>query len=220
MVRAVIFDVGETLVDETRSWGEWADWLGVSRLAFFGALGSVIERGLHHRQVFEELRPGLDLDRERERRLLAGPPPSRIGRADLYPDARPCLDALRARGYWLGLAGNQPASAEADLRALALPVDWVLCSESSGVEKPSPAFFARIVAEARLPAREIAYVGDRLDNDVLPAMAAGMRGIFLRRGPWGSAHARRSDVARADARIESLAELPAVLEKLAGSPSS
>ena len=220
MVRAVIFDVGETLVDETRSWGEWADWLGVSRLAFFGALGSVIERGLHHRQVFEELRPGLDLDRERERRLLAGPPPGRIGRADLYPDARPCLDALRARGYWLGLAGNQPASAEADLRALALPVDWVLCSESSGVEKPSPAFFARIVAEARLPAREIAYVGDRLDNDVLPAMAAGMRGIFLRRGPWGSAHARRSDVARADARIESLAELPAVLEKLAGSPSS
>jgi FMN phosphatase YigB (HAD superfamily) len=53
MIRAVIFDVGETLVDETRAWGEWADWLGVSRLAFFGALGSVIERGLHHRQFFE-----------------------------------------------------------------------------------------------------------------------------------------------------------------------
>lgn len=220
MIRAVIFDVGETLVDETRSWGEWADWLGVSRLAFFGALGSVVERGLHHRQVFEDLRPGLDLDRERARRLRAGPSPSRIGRADLYPDARSALEALHARGYWLGLAGNQPASAEADLRALALPVDLVLCSESSGVEKPTPAFFARVIAEAARPAREIAYVGDRLDNDVLPAMAAGMRGIFLRRGPWGIVHARRPEAARADARIESLLELPAVLEKLGSDPGA
>jgi FMN phosphatase YigB (HAD superfamily) len=214
MIRAVIFDVGETLVDESRSFGEWADWLGVSRLTFFGALGSVIERGLHHRQVFEDLRPGFDLDAERERRLRAGPSPSRIGRADLYPDARPCLEALRACGYRLGLAGNQPASAEADLRALALPVDFVLCSESAGVEKPSAAFFARAIAESGCAPSEIAYIGDRLDNDVLPAVAAGMRGIFLRRGPWGTAHARRPEAARADARIESLLELPGVLEKL------
>jgi FMN phosphatase YigB (HAD superfamily) len=31
----------------------------------------------------------------------------------------------------------------------------------------------------------VAYVGDRVDNDVLPAMAAGMRAVWLRRGPWG-----------------------------------
>ncbi len=214
MVHAVIFDVGETLVDETRAWGEWADWLGVPRLTFFAALGSAIERGLHHRSVFQELRPGIDLDAERKRRLCAGPPPDRVGRADLYPDARPCLAALRAQGRWLGLAGNQPASAERDLRALGLPVDAVLCSGAVGVEKPSPEFFARLVATAEHPAREIAYVGDRLDNDVLPAIAAGMRGIFLCRGPWGVAHARRPEAARADARIDSLVELPAVLAAL------
>ena len=214
MIHAVIFDVGETLVDETRAWGEWADWLGVSRLTCFAVLGSVVERGLHHRRVFEELRPGIELGRERERRLRAGPSPDRIGRADLYPDARPCLEALRAEGRWLALAGNQPESAERDLRALDLPVDLVFCSGRAGVEKPSPEFFARLIAAAQRPAREIAYVGDRLDNDVLPAIAAGMRGIFLRRGPWGVVHARRADAARADARIESLAELPAALAAL------
>ena len=214
MIQAVIFDVGETLVDETRAWGEWADWLGVPRLTFFAALGGVIERGLHHRRVFEELRPGIDLARERERRLRAGPAPDRIGRADLYPDARPCLEALRARGFWLALAGNQPEGALLDLRALDLPLDFVLCSGGVGVEKPSPEFFALLVAAAQRPAREIAYVGDRLDNDVLPAIEAGMRGIFLRRGPWGIAHAKRPDAARADARIESLAELPQALEAL------
>jgi HAD superfamily hydrolase (TIGR01509 family) len=214
LIRAVIFDVGETVVDETRAWGEWADWLGVPRLTFFATLGLVIERGLHHRSVFAELRPGLDFEAELARRLQAGPPPFRIGRADLYPDARPCLEALRAQGRWLALAGNQPASAERDLLALGLPVDRVLCSEALGVEKPSPGFFARLASEANCSASEIAYVGDRLDNDVLPALEAGMRAVFLRRGPWGVAHARRPEVSRADARIDSLVELPALLDAL------
>jgi FMN phosphatase YigB (HAD superfamily) len=29
MIRAVFFDVGETLVDETEHWGHWADVLGI-----------------------------------------------------------------------------------------------------------------------------------------------------------------------------------------------
>src|SRR5439155_14968561 len=33
-LKAVVFDVGETLVDETRHWGEWADRAGVPRLTF------------------------------------------------------------------------------------------------------------------------------------------------------------------------------------------
>ena len=31
MIKAVVFDVGETLVDETREYGTWADWLNVPR---------------------------------------------------------------------------------------------------------------------------------------------------------------------------------------------
>lgn len=214
MIDAVIFDVGETLVDESRAWGEWADWLGVPRLTFFAAFGSAIERGLHHRRVFDELRPGIDLARTQADRLRAGPSPSRIGRADLYPDAQPCLEALRARGFWLGIAGNQPASAERDLAALGLPIDFALSSANAGVEKPSAEFFARLIEAAQRPAERIAYVGDRLDNDVLPAGEAGMHAIFLRRGPWGVVHARAPEVKRAAARIESLAELPAALDAL------
>ena len=44
-VRAVVFDLGETLVDETRVWGEWADTLGIPRLTFFAVLGSDDRRG-------------------------------------------------------------------------------------------------------------------------------------------------------------------------------
>jgi FMN phosphatase YigB (HAD superfamily) len=211
-IRAVFFDVGETLVDETRLWASWADWLAIPYLTFFAVLGGVIARGEHHRRVFELLRPGLDLEREQAARAAAGIV-YRPARADFYPDALPCLETLRGQGYLIGLAGNQPAGAEELLRALSLPVDLVASSASWGVEKPSPAFFARVVAAAGFEPAAIAYVGDRLDNDVLPAVAAGMVAVFLRRGPWGYLHAGRPEAAQAHIRLDSLAELPAALQR-------
>lgn len=212
-IRAVFFDVGETLVNETRQWASWADWLQVSHLTFFAALGAVIERGDHHRKVFEVVRPGIDLGREQAARAAAGIHEG-IEPEDFYPDALPCLHTLRAQGYLIGLAGNQPAAAEEQLRAMGLPVDVVASSAGWGVEKPSPIFFERVVEAAGVPASAIAYVGDRLDNDVLPAAAAGMVSVFLRRGPWGCLHATRPEVAQAHIRLDSLVELSAVLGRL------
>lgn len=202
-------------MDETRAWGTWADWLGVPRFTFFALLGAVIAQDQHHRRVFELLRPGLDLARERERLEAAGLDAG-VRPEDLYPDALPCLRALRGAGYRIGLAGNQPARTEAVLAELGLPVDVIASSESWGVEKPSPAFFERVCEAAGLPPREIAYVGDRLDHDVLPARALGMRAVLLRRGPWGHVHAGRPEAARAELRLDSLDALPAALAGLKG----
>jgi FMN phosphatase YigB (HAD superfamily) len=80
------------------------------------------------------------------------------------------------------------------------------------VWKPSPAFFARVVAEAGVPAAEVAYVGDRVDFDVVPAATSGLVPVFVRRGPWGYLHADRPEASVARVRIESLAELPEALE--------
>jgi FMN phosphatase YigB (HAD superfamily) len=212
-VKVVVFDVGETLVDETRHWGEWADWLGVPRLTFFGALGAVIERGEPHRRVFELVRPGIDLADETRRREATGWR-YRFEPGDFYPDALPCLAALRAAGYRVAIAANQPQAAEAALEAAGIGADFVAASARWGVEKPDPAFFARVIEAAEAPAAAIAYVGDRLDNDVLPAKRAGLRAIFIRRGPWGVLHATWPQAAEAEARLESLAELPRVLERL------
>ena len=214
-IRLVVFDVGETLIDETRLWGEWADWLGITRLTFFAALGAVIAAKRHHRQVFELLRPGIDLARERQARQAQGRL-TRIEERDLYPDVVPTLARLRKAGYAIGLAGNQPIEFETEIRALGLAVDLVASSACWGVEKPDPAFFRRLVVESGVEPGEIAYVGDRLDNDVLPAVAMGMTGVFLRRGPWGAIHATWPEVAHAHFRLANLTELPAALTSLAG----
>ena len=209
-IRLVVFDIGETLVDESRMWGEWADWLGVTRLTFFAALGAVIAAKHHHHQVYALVRPGIDLAREREARRVQGGL-SRIESRDLYPDAVPTLKRLRAAGLSIGLAGNRPAEAEAEIRALGLAVDFAASSARWGVEKPDPAFFKRIVVESGVPPSQIAYVGDRLDNDVLPAVDLGMVGVFVRRGPWGVIHATWPEAARASLRLENLEELPEAL---------
>jgi FMN phosphatase YigB (HAD superfamily) len=60
-------------------------------------------------------------------------------------------------------------------------------------------------------AAQTAYVGDRLDNDVLPAKAAGMFAVFIKRGPWGHLHAHRPEVDQADATIHSLDQLLPVI---------
>jgi HAD superfamily hydrolase (TIGR01509 family) len=194
-----VFDVGETLVDETRAWSAQAEAAGVTCLTLFAALGALIERGEDHRRVWD---------------LLGVDPPTQLAEIladDLYPDAVPCLQALAAAGLRLGLAGNQPVPAESALGRLGLPVSFIASSARWGVEKPSPEFFARIVSEAGVAPGEIAYIGDRVDNDVMPARRAGMVTVFVRRGPWGHLHAHRPEVAAASAAIDSLTELPALI---------
>lgn len=174
VLKAVFFDVGETLVDETRFWTAVAHKHGVPPLTLMGVLGGLIERRQHHR-VVHDLLAG-------DRELAAWPD---IEAGDFYPDALTCLAECRARGWRIGLAGNQPVSAERALTRLGLDVDVVASSQSWGVEKPSAEFFARVVEEAGCEPGQVAYVGDRVDNDVVPAAGAGLVSVFVIRGPWG-----------------------------------
>ena len=103
------------------------------------------------------------------------------------------------------------------MRALGLDFD-LASSAAWGVEKPSSAFFEKLESVASVPASEIAYVGDRLDNDVLPSRDAGMISVFLERGPLGRAHAKREEARLSDIWIKTLAELPDALANLPSVP--
>ena len=154
-LEAVVFDFGETLVNETSIWGPWADWLGIPRLTFFGVLGGVIARGEDHSQVFEYIRPGFDRAAAREVRRAAGDI-EQFTIDDFYPDAVPCLQTLKAAGLRLGIVGNQPTWAASTLQGLNLDVDMIGSSQSWGVSKPNPEFFARICHELDLEPSAVA----------------------------------------------------------------
>jgi FMN phosphatase YigB (HAD superfamily) len=212
VIDAVFFDVGGTILDESREFQTWADWLGVPRHTLSAVFGAVIARGLDYRETFRTFRPDFDLPAEYERRAAAGIPES-FGEEDLYPDTRPCLTALADQGLFVGLAGNQPAHAETLLRALDLPVDVIGTSDGWGVAKPAPAFFERVIREGGGDASSILYVGDRPDNDARPALAAGMKTCLIRRGPWGHILDMPDVAAQCLFRIDSLDELPSLIAK-------
>ena len=207
VIGAVVFDVGECLVDETREYGTWADWLGVPRHVFSAVFGAVIARGLDYRETFQVFQPGFDLAKARQQRADEGKP-EWFGEDDLYPDARPALARLRADGLWVGIAGNQTSRAGGLLRSLELPADMIATSDDWGAAKPDPAFFRRMIEVVPFDPGSILYVGDRLDNDIVPASAAGLRTALVRRGPWAWVQRDDPDACRVpDMRVDSLAEL-------------
>jgi len=190
----------------------------VPRLTLFAILGGALERGEDHRVAFETVRPGIDLHAEVLRQRAEGRE-YRLGPDDLYPDALPALRDLAAAGYRLGVAANQPLSTEDLMAGLDVDIELIASSDRWGIAKPDPAFLERIARELDLPPEAIAYVGDRVDNDVGPAAAAGMVAIHVRRGPWGFAHAAEAIPAGAAAQVDSLAEVAGVLAELpAGLP--
>lgn len=182
MDRWVCLDVGETLIDETRVWSAWADELAIPRLTLMAALGAVLARGGDFREVFGVFGAADWRDRIPSVEERYGG----FQEADLYPDARRGVAGLEGAGYRVAIAANQPAQRADELRALGIGPDVLLMSDAIGVAKPEPAFFARVLEMLGGPdPASVAYVGDRIDNDVEPAVAAGMRGVWLRRGPWG-----------------------------------
>ncbi|WP_304114849.1 HAD family hydrolase [Mycolicibacterium bacteremicum] len=198
-LRALVFDVGETLVDESRIWTENALNADLTPFALMGVIGALIERGEDHRSAWP---------------ILGVEPPSTrpdITAADLYPDALDCLRAARTAGFTIGISGNQPRSLVANLQSLGFTTDFIASSADWGVSKPSPLFFEKVISAAQLPAHEIMYIGDRLDNDILPAHDAGLRTALIRRGPWGYLHARRRQSEVADLQLASLNELTAAI---------
>ena len=200
-LRAVVFDVGETLVDEERWWRELARRIGIPPHVVWAALGVTIARGEEH----DALWGYLGSDRPTGWQELT------YSLDDLYPDALTCLAGVRALGLRVGIVGNQTEALEAWARDAALPADIVSSSASLGVRKPDPAFFARVVGLMGFRADEVAYVGDRVDNDVLPAAAAGLTAIHVRRGPWGRLQATPAEAALG---LDSLSELPEALASL------
>lgn len=211
-IETVFFDVGEIIVNETREYGTWADWLGIPRHTFSAVFGAVIAQGRDYRDTFQYFRPGFDLSLERQRRTDAGQP-EMFTEDDVYQDVRPCLESLKDLGLRVGLAGNQTSRAEAILRSLNFPIDVIGTSDGWGVEKPSEEFFARVINESTCPAASVLYVGDRIDNDIRPAQESGISTALVRRGPWGFILQDEGVTSRCLFVVDDLSTLPELIAK-------
>jgi putative hydrolase of the HAD superfamily len=125
---------------------------------------------------------------------------------DVFPDAGPALEALRARGLALGVVSNFDGRVVRILEGLGLEA-WfasVTLSSRVGATKPAAAIFARALACHGIAAAHALHVGDSPVEDAEGARAAGLRAVLVDRS---GRHPERPGVVR----VASLAALADVI---------
>jgi HAD superfamily hydrolase (TIGR01549 family) len=212
--RWVFFDVGYTLFDETPAWQDRFEHLSALLRERGRAVPVASIRDAFY-ALCENYAPlqwlGL-CDR-----LAASPEEAQVLAAlskgwqhaleVAYPAAGPLVRGLHGR-YRLGVIANQSAGTVRRLaeRDLGGYFDLVIGSAEAGVRKPDPAIFRLALEKAGCRAEQAVMIGDRIDNDVAPARALGMRTVHVRQG--GSGRQRpRSPQETPDAAVDTLAEV-------------
>lgn len=197
MIRAIVFDLDNTLVD----------FMTMKRLAVGAAVDAMIDAGLpldrdtaegeifaiydragiEYQNVFDDLLQA-QLGRVDYRILAAGVVAYRRAREAalvLYPHVSATLVGLIKHGLKLAVVSDAPRR-EAWLRLCYLNLhhlfDVVVTFEDSGERKPSAIPFRLVLERLGIAPDEALMVGDWAERDVVGAMQLGMRTAFARYG--------------------------------------
>jgi HAD superfamily hydrolase (TIGR01549 family) len=100
---------------------------------------------------------------------------------ELYEDALPVLEELRAAGLGLGLVSNGIRDLREFVAHHRLDVDAIVGSRAHGYVKPHPTIFQAALNELGVDPADTVMVGDSLEEDVEGARALGMRAILVDR---------------------------------------
>ena len=127
----------------------------------------------------------------------------------LYPDTRPALEALHARGIRLGVISNFDSRLFGLLDGLGIArfFDPTVISTRAGAAKPDTAIFSHALARHGLVPERAVHVGDSYEMDVLGARAAGLRPVLIDR------RAKSSEPGTA-LSVSALVHIPALLDRL------
>jgi putative hydrolase of the HAD superfamily len=206
-IRAVLFDVGETLVHPAPSFpalfSQVLEREGHSRdeADVLAASSVVLERfseASREREAWT-LSPG-SLPRVLDRRVPAhaglaraavGERPPRdpvrgvhdLDNYALFDDVHPVLASLREQGVGAGIVSNFEAWLEDLLDHLGVREQFPVrvISGLEGMEKPDLEIYARALERLGLPADQVAFVGDNPEFDVVPPMELGMTAVLIDR---------------------------------------
>lgn len=220
MIRWVFFDIGWTLVDETQA--HRARWEGIREvLQSCGVDRSTddLMRLMEDASTalaaspFRGALAALGLSTAQQEMILRHARFSHEHET-LYPGALQVLDEL-ARGYCLAVIANQSRGTEQRLQAWGIRdrFSLVFASAELGLSKPDPRIFELALQRAGCSPQETVMVGDRLENDIVPAKRQGWRTIHVRQG-LARRQVPREPAEQADRTIETIAQLPNALKAL------
>ena len=103
----------------------------------------------------------------------------------LYPDCKECLETF-SKKYKIGVIANQSLGTAERLEqhGILKYIDLVIASAEEGVHKPDRRIFEIALERAGCLPEHAVMIGDRLDNDIIPAKNMGMQTVWIRQGYW------------------------------------
>ena len=197
MARVVLFDIGECLLNTDREQAALAEVhrtvLDSNGFEIDADEYAALDRQMiltfvpspMHAITWHFAKPDVDLFDAMTREIRSHYPAIRKHTSSLYPGADTLLADL-CQSHILGLAANAPSSIRDKLSQLGVLKYFTHTKVSGdlGVKKPDIQFFERILAEIDIEPDKVVLVGDRLDNDMIPAKRIGMGTIWIRRGRY------------------------------------
>lgn len=209
-IKWIFFDVGSTLVDETkvyeRRFAEIAEAAGVSA-------DYVAEQAL---EFYKQNRNG---DKEILKKLSIKLPKWESEYEELYPDTENILKDLHEK-YKIGIIANQDFGTADRLQNFGILkyIDLVVASAEEGVAKPDRRIFDIALERAGVKPEETFMIGDRVDNDIVPAKKIGMRTMWIRQG-FGGLWKIESDDELPDFIADDIPEIASILDRYENSKS-
>ncbi|MBT3239991.1 MAG: HAD family hydrolase [Chloroflexi bacterium] len=133
-------------------------------------------------------------------------------------DCLDTLDKLKSRDYKIGIISN--ASDDADVQKLVGDsqikeyVDFALSSAACGIRKPDPRIFSIALSYWDFTNEEVIMVGDTLNADILGAKNSNIKSVWIKRRANIPNNLDSDEKLMPDETIETLSELPDLLDKL------
>ena len=129
----------------------------------------------------------------------------------LYNDTAETLMKLSGR-YKIGVIANQSLGTAERLKKFGILkyIELVVASAEEGVAKPDRRIFEIALSRAGCEPKQAVMIGDRIDNDILPAKKLGMYTMWVKQG-FGKYWNITSDEEKADYEVNNLAEICKIL---------
>ena len=198
-IKWIFFDIGSTLVDETIAYqNRIRKTIAGSNVTYNEFMDSLVRLEGDFKSVCAS--------------FSLKPAPWNSDDEVVYPEAEDCLKALSKR-YKIGIIANQNPGSRERLERIGLLkyIDLVIASAEEGMAKPDLRIFHIALDRANCKPEEAVMVGDRIDNDIVPANKIGMKTVWIRQGFGGLAQPQTA-AETPDYTINSLNELSNIIE--------
>ena len=184
-IKWIFFDIGSTLVDESVAYrNRIKRTIANTDISYDEFYQRMVEISKHNQSAYNKVLEEYGLKKAHWN----------SNDEFVYPETENCLNEL-SKHYKIGIIANQNFGSKERLDKLGLLryIDLVIASAEEGVTKPDLRIFQIALGRANCKSEEAIMVGDRIDNDIIPANKIGMITVWIKQGFGGYAEPKEPE---------------------------